>query len=152
MGGVQTEIAAIFGKGLPITLKTNMFIYFLLARKYPQLACCIFRTVHYKILSICDLNIQFLRSLKNGTVLSFSWLCQWFSSQNHRPFSAQPLKSCNPEWLRCCDLTLHPLHCLHNAKEKTPAGCCGPTAASLAPVRGGKQSKLHLCIQLNKRS
>lgn len=61
MSGVQSEIAAIFGKGLPIALKTNIFIQFLLACKYSQLACCIFRTVHYKIWSICDLNIEALK-------------------------------------------------------------------------------------------
>lgn len=46
--------------------------------------------------------------------------------------------------------TLHHLHYLHNAKEKPPAECWGPTAASLAPVCGGNWSESHLCIQLNR--
>lgn len=70
MSGNKSMTGAIFGKELPVYLKANIFIYFWLACKYSQLTCCI--TLHPAIRIISELNIQFHKSLKNGTVLSFS--------------------------------------------------------------------------------
>lgn len=70
MSGIKSMTGAIFGKGLLLYLKANIFIYFWLACKYSQLACCIILCPVIRIIS--ELNIQLRKSLKNGTVLSFS--------------------------------------------------------------------------------